>query len=149
MRLAILVLLLVAAVFIVRIPAERFEPEKKNLKSIAVASPDDIQKMIEMTQSALTKKLDACAHCIEVSSLNLVGNVYQVSFMFVVTKGFPYGIAVNATIQKDVSKVISLELQSTTTIDQVEKYNEFVSGSEITESSVPSRSELQKLVNNL
>ena len=152
MRLVILLLLIVAVAFIMRIPAERFELESK-LKKKTVASPDDIQKMVAMTQDALNKKLDACTHCIEVSTVDLVGDsMYHANFVFVVTKTFPYGISVRTTIKKDAkgpTNIVTLELQSTETIDQVEKYDEFVRGSEIQDKSVPSRTELQSLVKNL
>ena len=123
-----------------------------SLKNITVASPDEVQKMIRMTQVKLSEQIGECTYCIETSNLELTDNVYSARFLFMVLVGFAYGIAVDATISKGPNgpeKVLSVTLQSTKTAEEVDIFDQFVSGADIEFEKLPTRAELQSVVNNL
>jgi len=118
---------------------------------VTVVTPDELDKVITLTQKALSEKIGKCTYCIETTNINLTGNTYNGRFMFMVLTGFPYGIAVDSSVTKGPSgpeTVTNITLQATKTIDEVDAFDTFKSGSEILKSSEPSVAELQSALNN-
>lgn len=97
---------------------EYFEKETKNpgFGGDTTVTPDQMEQMIKLTQPEVSKQLGKCTYCIGTDTVQLVGNVYHVRFMFMVLTGFPYGVGVDAIIgadkDKDPEKLISIEFQS-------------------------------------
>jgi hypothetical protein len=123
-----------------------------SLKNITIASPDEVQKIIQLTQVKLSEQIGECTYCIETSNLELTDNVYSARLLFMVLVGFAYGVAVDATISKGPNgpeKVLTLTLQSTKTADEVDIFDQFVSGADIESPRLPTKAELQSVVNNL
>jgi len=117
-----------------------------------VIVPNELEHVIRATQKALSAKLGKCTYCIETTTISLNGNTYSGRFLFTVLPeagGAPYGISVDSTVEKGSFNVSNINLQSLSTIDQMDPYGEFKAGSDIQESSLPKLSDLQSAMNNL
>lgn len=157
----LLILLLAFAIYMLAIPpakiqepsAEYFEtPNPGPADTITVVTPDELDKIIMLTQAALSEKIGKCTYCIETTNISLTGNTYSGRFLFSVLTGFPYGISVDSTVEKGASggpeTVSSINLQSTKTIDTMDAFDQFKSGSDIIGSSPPTIADLQSALNN-
>ena len=157
----LLIVLLVVAIFMLMPPSkiqdpsvEYFEtPDPGPASTITVVTPDELDKIIRLTQTALSKKIEKCTYCIETTNISLTGNTYSGRFLFSVLTGFPYGISVDSTVEKGQSgepeTVTSINLQSVTTIDKMDAFGEFKSGSDIVGSPLPNIADLQSALNNM
>lgn len=114
--------------------------------TMTVVTPDQLDQVIRATQGALSKKIGKCAYCIETTNINLVGNVYSGRFLFSVIPeagGGAYGMSVDSKVNNDTWDVSDISLQSLNTIDAMDPYGQFKSGSEISEAVLPKLSDLQ------
>lgn len=151
MRYAFLIILLVVVLFLFYNPepaAEHFT-ETKQLKEVMTATPEEIQSMVLLTQERLSEKLKRCTYCIEVSGVDTAKSGYTGNFIFAVLGGFPYGVSVIADIRKNEKGDFSVEdikLQSTQPIEQPDI---FVKGQEMEKLELPTKAELQALLNNV
>ena len=157
----LLILLLALAIYMLAVPpakiqepsAEYFEtPDPGPGDKITVVTPDELEKIIQLTQVALSEKIGKCTYCIETTNISLTGNTYSGRFLFSVLTGFPYGISVDSTVVKgtsgDPETVTSIDLQSNKTIDTMDSFDQFKEGSEITGSPFPTVADLQSALNN-
>lgn len=156
----LLILLLALAVYMLAVPpakiqdpsAEYFEtPDPGPAATITVVTPDELDKIILLTQAALSEKIGKCTYCIETTNISLTGNTYSGRFLFSVLTGFPYGISVDSTVEKGTSgpeTVSSINLQSNNTIDVMDAFDQFKSGSDIIGNPFPTVADLQSALNN-
>lgn len=121
-----------------------------------VATPDDLEKVIRSTQTALSKKIGKCTYCIETTKISMTGNMYNGRFLFTVVPGQgggPYGVAVDSVVEKTTDgdfNTKSVTLQSLSTIDVMDPYSEFKAGKDIDMSvTLPKLSDLQAALNNV
>jgi hypothetical protein len=122
------------------------DPGYSEEKATTVATPDELEKIIRSTQKALSQKIGKCTYCIETTNVELVGNTYNGRFLFTVLPengGGAYGVSVNSKVNKDSYQASDIELQSLNTIDAVDPYQQFKSGSEISEATMPKLADLQ------
>ena len=121
--------------------------------TVTVVTPDELSKVIQATQAALSSQLGKCTYCIETTNINLTGNIYSGRFLFTVLPepgGAPYGISVDSTVQKGSNMASGITLQSLSTIDVMDPYNQFKSGSDIQgEDTLPKLSDLQAAMGGL
>ena len=114
-------------------------------------TPDQMEQMIQMTQPEVSKQLGKCTYCINTDSVQLSGSVYQIRFMFMVLVGFPYGVGVDATIKADENgepvSLISINIQSDNTIDDIDKFDQFQQASDFSADSLPTLAQLQAVLN--
>ena len=113
-------------------------------------TPDQMEKMIQLTQPEVSKQLGKCTYCINTDTVQLNGNTYQVRFMFMVLVGFPYGVGVDATITADEKgdpvSLVSINIQSNNTVDDIDKFNQFQQASAFTVDSLPTLAQLQAVL---
>jgi len=134
--------------------AEYYTPDPSYTAStITVVTPNELDKVIRLTQKALSEQIQQCSYCIETTNITLSGNTYSGVFLFSVLTGYPYGISVASTVEKGSSgepeTVTSLTLQNNTTVDQMDAFDTFVSGSEIEgTTTLPTIADLQSALNN-
>jgi hypothetical protein len=134
--------------------AEYYTPDPSYTSStMTVVTPDELDKIIRLTQAALSNKIGQCTYCIETTNITLSGNTYSGVFLFSVLTGYPYGISVASTVEKGSTgqpeTVTSVTLQNDTTIDQMDAFGTFVSGADIDSSSkLPTIADLQSALNN-
>jgi len=121
-----------------------------------IVTPDDLQSVIQATQTSLSKKIGKCTYCIETTNINMTGNTFNGRFLFTVIPGQgggPYGVAVDSVVEKTADGVFnakSVTLQSLSTIDVMDPYKEFKPGKDIEESvTLPKLSDLQAALNNV
>jgi hypothetical protein len=118
--------------------------------NITVVTPDEMEKVIRATQSALSKQIGKCTYCLETTSINLTDNVYSGRFLFSVIPGQgggAYGVAVDANIDKAKDYTVkNIALQSMNTIDAMDPYTQFKSGAEIQEANLPKFSDLKSVM---
>ena len=121
--------------------------------TITVVTPDELSRVIQATQAALSSKLGKCTYCIETTNISLTGNLYSGRFLFTVLPepgGAPYGISVDSTVQKGSNMASGITLQSLSTIDTMDPYKQFKSGSDIqSEDTLPKLSDLQAAMGGL
>ena len=114
-------------------------------------TPDQMEKMIQLTQPEVSKQLGKCTYCINTDTVQLIGSTYKVRFMFMVLVGFPYGIGVDATINADEKgepvSLAGISIQSDNTIDDVDKFDQFQTASSFTADSLPTLAQLQAVLN--
>ena len=156
----LLVLLVGFAIYMLVVPPAKIQdpsveyfvtPDPGPADTITVVTPDELEKIIQLTQTALSKQIGKCAYCIETTNISLTGNTYSGRFLFSVLTGFPYGISVDSTVEKGTSgpeTVSNITLQSNTTIDTMDSFDQFTSGYDIIGSSPPSIADLQSVLNN-
>jgi hypothetical protein len=158
----ILLALLVIAVFFVVMPPSKIQGVEKYTSDpgyadsdATVVTPDALQKVIQATQTALSKQIGMCTYCIETTSIALSGDTYTGRFLFVALPGAsgsqwssPYGIGVDSTVDGKTYTVSNIALQSNNTIDQMDPYEQFRSGSEIQEGTLPTLAQLQSALNS-
>jgi hypothetical protein len=156
----LLIFVALVAVYLLAVPHTKIQepdaeyyttPDPGPGPDITVVTPDELDKVITLTQKALSDKIGKCTYCIETTNINLTGNTYNGRFMFMALTGFPYGIGVDSTVQKGPNgpeTVTSINLQATQTIDEIDPFDEFKQGSEILKSSEPSIADLQSALNN-
>ena len=156
----LLVLLIGFAIYMLAIPPAKIQdpsveyfvtPDPGPADTITVVTPDELEKIIQLTQTALSKQIGKCTYCIETTNISLTGNTYSGRFLFSVLTGFPYGISVDSTVEKGTSgpeTVSNITLQSNTTIDTMDSFDQFTSGYDIIGSSPPSIADLQSVLNN-
>ena len=161
MKTLLLLALLVFTVYMLMPPSRVQDPSVEHFvtkdpgftSTVTVVTPDELDKIIRLTQAALSKKIGKCTYCIETTTISLSGNVYSGRFLFSVLTGFPYGISVDSTVTKGSSgepeTVTSINLQSTKTIDTMDSFREFKSGSDIEGSPFPNLADLQSALNNV
>lgn len=161
-RTVLLALLVVAVLFVVMPPSkiqgvEKYtsDPGYSDSDDTTVVTPDALQKVIQATQMALSKQIGKCTYCIETTSIALSGDTYTGRFLFVALPGAsgsqwssPYGIGVDSTVDGKTYTVSNIALQSNNTIDQMDPYEQFRSGSEIQEGTLPSLAQLQSALNS-
>jgi hypothetical protein len=132
---------------------EKFTPDPGFSSTVTVVTPDQLDKIIRLTQAALSKQIGKCTYCIETTNISLSGDTYSGRFLFSVLTGFPYGISVDSTVKKGSSgepeTVTNITLQSTKTIDEMDSFKQFKSGSDIEGSPFPALADLQSALNNL
>ena len=132
---------------------EKFTPDPGFSSTVTVVTPDQLDKIIRLTQAALSKQIGKCTYCIETTNISLSGDTYSGRFLFSVLTGFPYGISVDSTVKKGSSgepeTVTNITLQSTKTIDEMDSFKQFKSGSDIEGSPFPDLADLQSALNNL
>jgi hypothetical protein len=104
-----------------------------------------IQRLVQVTQPALVKKLGASCvvYPLETSYVRQDGDVFHCRFMFTVADGkqYPYGLGVSADVKGN--EVVSLELQNQNTIDKIDPFDQFMTGSQLSEQVLPTKSQLQ------
>lgn len=157
----LLILLIGFAIYMLAVPPAKIQepsveyfvtPNPGPADTITVVTPDELEKIIQLTQAALSKQIGKCTYCIETTNISLTGNTYSGRFLFSVLTGFPYGISVDSTVEKgssgDPETVSNITLQSNTTIDTMDAFDQFKSGYDITGSSPPSIADLQSVLNN-
>ncbi len=161
----ILLALLVIAVCFVLMPPSKIQgvekekytsdPSYTDSDTATVVTPDALQKVIQATQIALSKQIGKCTYCIETTSISLSGDTYSGRFLFVVLPGAsgspwssPYGIGVDSTVDGKTYSVSNINLQSNNTIDQMDPYEQFRSGSEIQTDTLPTLAQLQSALNS-
>ena len=157
----LLVLLIGFAIYMLAIPPAKIQepsveyfvtPDPGPADTITVVTPDELEKIIQLTQTALSKQIGKCTYCIETTNISLTGNTYSGRFLFSVLTGFPYVISVDSTVEKGSSgepeTVSSINLQSNTTIDTMDSFDQFTSGSDIIGSAPPTVADLQSVLNN-
>jgi hypothetical protein len=159
----ILLALLVIAVFFVVMPPSKIQGVEKytsdpgyaDSDATTVVTPDALQKVIQATQTALSRQIGKCTYCIETTSISLTGDTYSGRFLFVVLPGAsgsqwssPYGIGVDSTVDGKTYSVSSINLQSNETIDQMDPYEQFKSGSDIQNGTLPTLAQLQSALNS-
>jgi hypothetical protein len=159
----LLIVILVVAVYMLTPPAKIQEPSSSaeyytpdpsyTSSTITVVTPDELDKVIRLTQAALSNKIGQCTYCIETTNITLSGNTYSGVFLFSVLTGYPYGISVASTVEKGSTgqpeTVTSVTIQNDTTIDQMDAFGTFVSGADIDSSSkLPTIADLQSALNN-
>ena len=162
MRTILLALLVVAVVFVIMPPSKIQGVEKYTSdpgysgNPITVVTPDELDRVIRATQMALSKQIGKCTYCIETTSISLSGNTYSGRFLFAVMPGesgsqwsSPYGIGVDSTVDRDTYTATNINLQSNNTVDQMDPYEQFKSGSEIQEGTMPTLAQLQSALNNV
>ena len=119
--------------------------------TITVVTPDELSKVIQATQTALSKQIGKCTYCIETTNISLSGNTYSGRFLFTVLPepgGAPYGISVDSTVQNGVATGITL--QSLSTIDAMDPYNQFKAGSDIqSDDTLPKLADFQSAMKGL
>lgn len=112
---------------------------------------DQMQKMIQLTQPEVSKQLGKCTQCIHTDTVQLVGNTYNVRFMFMVQTDFPYGVGVDAMIRADENKepqqLLRINMQSDDTIDSVDKFDQFRQASDFSADVLPTIAQLQAVLN--
>jgi len=121
--------------------------------TITVVTPDELEKVIRLTQKALSDKIQQCTYCIETTNITLSGNTYSGVFLFSVLTGYPYGVSVASTVEKsptgEPATVTSLTLQNDTTIDQMDAFGTFTAGADIEgTTTLPTIADLQSALNN-
>ena len=103
------------------------------------------QQMVQLTQPALVQKLGGkcLVYPIETSYIRQDGDTFKCRFMFTVIESnqYPYGISVNSDIRDGA--VISIELQNLNTIDKMDAFDRFESGSQLKEQPLPTLNQLQ------
>jgi hypothetical protein len=159
----LLIVILVVAVYMLTPPAKIQEPSSSaeyytpdpsyTASTMTVVTPDELDKIIRLTQAALSNKIGQCTYCIETTNITLSGNTYSGVFLFSVLTGYPYGISVASTVEKGSTgqpeTVTSVTIQNDTTIDQMDAFGTFVSGADIDSSSkLPTIADLQSALNN-
>jgi hypothetical protein len=159
----LLIVILVVAVYMLTPPAKIQEPSSSaeyytpdpsyTSSTMTVVTPDELDKIIRLTQAALSNKIGQCTYCIETTNITLSGNTYSGVFLFSVLTGYPYGISVASTVEKGSTgqpeTVTSVTIQNDTTIDQMDAFGTFVSGADIDSSSkLPTIADLQSALNN-
>ena len=157
----LLILLVALAIYMLTVPpskiqepsAEYFEtPDPGPADTITVVTPDELDKIIRLTQAALSKQIGECTYCIETTNISLTGNTYSGRFLFSVLTGFPYGISVDSTVEKGTSgepeTVSSINLQANKTIDEMDPFDQFKESSDIIGSAFPTVADLQSALNN-
>jgi len=133
--------------------AEYYTPDPSYTAStITVVTPDELEKVIRLTQASLSQKIKECTYCIETTNITLSGNTYSGVFLFSVLTGYPYGISVASTVEKgstgEPETVTSITIQNNTTIDEMDAFDTFVAGSDIQKSQLPTLADLQSALNN-
>jgi len=159
----LLIVILVVAVYMLTPPAKIQEPSSSaeyytpdpsyTSSTMTVVTPDELDKIVRLTQAALSNKIGQCTYCIETTNITLSGNTYSGVFLFSVLTGYPYGISVASTVEKGSTgqpeTVTSVTIQNDTTIDQMDAFGTFVSGADIDSSSkLPTIADLQSALNN-
>lgn len=113
-------------------------------------TPDQMEKMIQLTQPEVSKQLGKCTYCINTDTVQLNGNTYQVRFMFMVLVGFPYGVGVDATITADEKgdpvSLVNISIQSDNTVDDIDKFDQFQQASDFSADSLPTMAQLQAVL---
>ncbi len=103
------------------------------------------QQLIQLTQPALVQKLGGkcLVYPIETSYIRQDGDTFKCRFMFTVIESnqYPYGISVNSDIRDGA--VVSIELQNLNTIDKMDAFDKFESGSQLKEQPLPTLNQLQ------
>jgi len=121
--------------------------------TVTVVTPDELSKVIQATQAALSKQIGKCTYCIETTNISLTGNLYSGRFLFTVLPepgGAPYGVSVDSTVQKGSNMASGITLQSLSTIDVMDPYNQFKAGSDIqSDDTLPKLSDLQSAMGGL
>ena len=157
----LLIALLLFTVYMMLTPKRLQEPSVEHFvtkdpgfaSTVTVVTPDELDKIIRLTQAALSKKIGKCTYCIETTNISLSGDTYSGRFLFSVLTGFPYGISVDSTVKKGSSgepeTVTNINLQSTKTIDAMDSFKQFKSGSDIEGSPFPALADLQSALNNI
>ena len=154
--------LLVIAVLIVMTPPSKIQgtenytdpvtPDPGYGSCVTVVTPDELDRVIRATQRALSKQIGKCTYCIETTNICRTGNTYTGSFLFVAmpseTGGSTYGIGVESTVDTK-GNVSNITLQSNNTIDQMDPYEQFKTGSDIQASTLPTVAQLQSALNNV
>jgi hypothetical protein len=163
-KIVLTLVLLAAAVYIFWPPAKVQEVENYTGTpdpgypdpKTTVVTPDELDAVIRSTQVSLSKKIGKCTYCIETTNISMSGNVFTGRFLFTVIPGQgggPYGVAVDSVVEKSkdgVYNVKSINLQSLSTIDAMDPYDEFKPGKEIEEAvTLPKLSDLQAALNNV
>jgi hypothetical protein len=162
-KLILLIVLAAVTLYVLMPPAkiqektEKYETQDPSFSSRSgnevVVTPDELDAVIRATQQALSKKLGKYTYCIETTSITLTNNVYSGRFLFTVIPGQgggAYGVGVDATIDKGAKyNVTSLVLQSTKTIDAMDPYGQFRTGSEIEEGNLPTASDLESALSRI
>jgi hypothetical protein len=159
----LLLVLLVLAIYMLTPPAKVQDPSPSaeyyttdpsyTSSTMTVVTPDELDKVIRLTQAALSTKIGQCTYCIETTNITLSGNTYSGVFLFSVLTGYPYGISVASTVEKGSTgqpeTVTSVTVQNDTTVDQMDAFGTFVSGADIDSSSkLPTIADLQSALNN-
>jgi len=119
--------------------------------TITVVTPDELSRIITLTQAALSKQIGKCTYCIETTNISLTNNVYSGRFLFTVLPepgGAPYGLSVDSTVNGDT--VTNITLQSQSTIDQMDPYDQFKAGSDIKQGvTLPTLADLQSAMKRM
>ena len=103
---------------------------------------DLIQKLLGVTQPALAKKLGKCVYPLETSYVRQDGDVFHCRFTFMVVDSYPYGITVSADVNGDQ---VTLEIQNESTIDKIDAFDQFMTGDQFKEATLPTVSQLNAL----
>jgi hypothetical protein len=165
-KVVLTLILVAAAVYILWPPAKvQVNAENYTMETLdpgypgpgtTVVTPDELEKVIRSTQTALSKKIGKCTYCIETTNINTSGNTYNGRFLFTVIPGQgggPYGVAVDSVVEKSSDgdfNTKSVTLQSLSTIDVMDPYSEFKAGKDIDMSvTLPKLSDLQAALNNV
>jgi len=106
---------------------------------------DLVQNLVRVTQTALSKQVGCLVYPLETSYVRQDGDVFHCRFMFtVVKKGqYPYGVGVTSDVRGN--EVVSLQLQSQDTIDKIDPFDQFVTGSQLKEEVLPTRAQFQSV----
>lgn len=120
--------------------------------NVTVVTPDQLDRVIRATQAALSNQIGKCTYCIETTNIKLVGNMYIGRYLFSVIPepgGAPYGLSVDSTVNSDTFNVTGITLQSLKTIDTMDPFTQFTSGSEIQEGVLPTASDFQSAMQSM
>jgi len=119
-------------------------------KVIAAITPDDMQTMVQLVQTAVNKDTGLCTYIINTDDVKHYvhkqdgTNLYRVRFMFMVTTGFAFGFGVQADILDDV--VVNMNTQQISEYSQAGDNDTFKSYSNIiANGSTPKLSDLNSL----
>jgi hypothetical protein len=134
---------------------EYFETQDPSFSTLGASetkvTPDQMEKMIQMTQPEVSKQLGKCTYCINTDTVQKVGSTYQIRFMFMVLVGFPYGVGVDAVIAADENgepvSLVSINIQTDNTIDDIDKFDQFQQASDFSADSLPTLAQLQAVLN--
>jgi hypothetical protein len=118
-----------------------------------IITHDITQRMVQLTQQALVQKLGGkcLVYPLDTNYIRQEGEIFHCRMMFTVIQSnqFPYGVSVDsdvsvpgATSLGDAS-VVSLELQNMSTIDTMDAFDQFETGSQLQEQQLPTRSQLE------
>ena len=137
--------LLAAAGFLAYTLVNSTEPYVATPSSAVPLTADMIQKFIQVTKQELCKQLGYPVQPVETTYVRPNGSNFDCRFMFAAfsPKGTGiYSIGVSSTLSSD-GNLVSLDLQNDNTIDQIDAFGDFQSGSLLTKPTLPTIAQLK------